>query len=403
MTGADLTMLSAFTGLGGLDLGLETAGYRSVGCIEINEVARRSLKANRPEWPILEPADIQVLARSLHTKQLGVEPGELSLLAGAPPCQPYSKAAMWSLTAWNGLADDRATPLHGFLALVDQFLPAAILVENVPGFARGRHSALPVVESALSAINQRHHTAYQLHHRVLHADHHGIPQKRQRAILLALRDGSEPPWPEPTHMAAPCRAWDALHDLEDAGDPPLMTGQWADLLPSIPEGQNYLWHTNRGGGQPLFGYRTRYWSFLLKLAKSEPAWTVPAQPGPANGPFHWDNRPLRTSEMLRLQTFPPDWTVEGTRRDQVRQVGNATPPLLAEHIGRALAASKHRDLGHDLRYGITHARDLPPPRSPTPVPTKYRHLIAEHPDHPGTGQGPKPRPQIRRRGGVDES
>src|SRR3546814_15139025 len=60
-------------------------------------------------------------------------------------------------------------------------------------------------------------------------------------------------------------------------------GKWADLLPSIPEGQNYLWHTERGGGIPLFGWRRRYWNFLLKLAKNKPSWTIQAQPGPATG------------------------------------------------------------------------------------------------------------------------
>lgn len=323
-------MLSAFTGLGGLDLGLEAAGYRSVGCIEVNDTARRSLKANRPEWPILDPGDVQVVAQTLRPRHLGLAPGELSLLSGAPPCQPYSKAAMWSLTAWNGLDDDRATPLHSFLNLADHFLPEAVLLENVPGFVKGRHSALSVIDHALNEINRRNGTSYKLHHEILQADHYGVPQRRQRAILIALRDGSAPPWPTPTHADPPCRAWDALHDLDDTSPAPRMTGKWADLLPSIPEGWNYLWHTNRGRGQPLFGYRTRYWSFLLKLAKAEPAWTVPAQPGPANGPFHWDNRPLRTSEMLRLQTFPAAWVVEGARRDQVVQVGNATPPLLGE-------------------------------------------------------------------------
>ena len=63
-------------------------------------------------------------------------------------------------------------------------------------------------------------------------------------------------------------------------------GKWVGLLPSIPEGKNYLWHTSRGGGLPLFGWRTRYWTFLLKLAKNRPSWTIQAQPGPAVGPFH---------------------------------------------------------------------------------------------------------------------
>ena len=84
-------------------------------------------------------------------------------------------------------------------------------------------------------------------------------------------------------------------------------GKWADLLPTIPEGQNYLWHTNRGGGSQLFGWRTRYWSFLLKLAKNLPSWTIQAHPGSSIGPFHWRNRKLSVPEMCRLQTFPTAW------------------------------------------------------------------------------------------------
>jgi DNA (cytosine-5)-methyltransferase 1 len=393
MSANRLTALSAFTGLGGLDLGLEAAGFRTVGCIEIDELARRSLKANRPEWPILEPSDVQIAAQSLRPGDLGLVEGDLGLLAGAPPCQPYSKAAMWNLKAWNGLEDHRATPLHGFLKLAETFLPAAILMENVPGFVRGRHSALEVIEQALTSINERRGTSYKLDHQILHADHYGVPQSRQRAILIALRDGTTPSWPAPTHLDAPCRTWDALHDLDEELTPaPRMTGKWADLLPSIPEGWNYLWHTNRGGGQPLFGYRTRYWSFLLKLAKAGSAWTIPAQPGPAIGPFHWDNRPLRTSEMLRLQTFPHSWIVEGDRREQVRQVGNATPPLLGELIGRTLVA---RTAGQQPptppTHGIVHAHPVPDPETPSDVPARYTHLIKEHPDHPGTGLGPNPR------------
>src|SRR4029079_12045835 len=131
--------------------------------------------------------------------------------------------------------------------------------------------------------------------------------------------------------------WDAIGCEEFSEPVAQATGKWADLLASIPEGKNYLWHTNRGGGHQLFGYRTRYWSFLLKLAKDEPSWTLPAHPGPATGPFHWDNRPLSVAEMLSLQSFPAAWRVEGERRaDHVTQIGNATPPLLAELLGRCV-------------------------------------------------------------------
>ena len=131
--------------------------------------------------------------------------------------------------------------------------------------------------------------------------------------------------------ANPCRealtAWDALADLPNV--PGLrLPGSWAELLPSIPEGGNYLYLTARGGGTELFGWRSRYWSFLLKLARDRPSWTLPASPGPSTGPFHWDNRPLTVRERLRLQGFPDDWQLCGSAHQQIKMSGNATPPPL---------------------------------------------------------------------------
>src|SRR5262249_20870024 len=122
----------------------------------------------------------------------------------------------------------------------------------------------------------------------------------------------------------------------DLSDDLEVRGKWAELLPSIPEGQNYLWHTSRGEGLPLFGWRRRYWNFLLKLAKDRPSWTIQAQPGPAVGPFHWKNRRLSTRELCRLQTFPDNVSIIGDRGSIQRQVGNAVPSLLAEVLARAI-------------------------------------------------------------------
>ena len=74
---------------------------------------------------------------------------------------------------------------------------------------------------------------------------------------------------EPYHVA-----WDAIGGLGPGNEDVRLKGKWADLLPSIPEGKNYLYHTDRMDGLPLFGWRRRYWSFLLKLAKDKPSWTI---------------------------------------------------------------------------------------------------------------------------------
>lgn len=391
MTVSPPKALSAFSGLGGLDLGLEAAGFEVIGCIEQDPVARRSLKLNRGEWRIIDPPDIAAAADALTTKELGLEPGELALLCGAPPCQPYSKAAMWANSAWAGFDDDRAKPLVSFLKLVETFLPRLVVMENVPGFVTGPRSVDWVVTEVLESINRHTGSKYRVSSAVLDAADYGVPQRRRRAIVVAIRDGLEMIWPAPTHAEEPVRAWDAIHDLSEE-EVPSAVGKWAQLLPSIPEGSNYLWHTSRGGGLPLFGYRTRYWSFLLKLARDQPSWTLPAQPGPSVGPFHWDNRPLTAAEALRLQSFPADWSVEGTRREQVRQIGNATPPLLAEVMGRALLSFVDREmLREPLTFEIARQATIPRATPPRAVPHQFRHLVGTHPDHPGAGAGPRPR------------
>jgi DNA (cytosine-5)-methyltransferase 1 len=168
-----------------------------------------------------------------------------------------------------------------------------------------------------------------------------------------------------------------------------MRGKWAALLPSIPEGENYLFHTDRGGGKPLFGWRRRYWSFLLKLAKNRPSWTIQAQPGPAIGPFHWENRRLSTRELCRLQTFPDNVCICGGRTSIQRQLGNAVPSLLAEVIAREIAVQL---LGK--RRVLAPPKLLPPDRSPAPpaerartVPRQFLELVGDHTPHPGTGLG----------------
>jgi DNA (cytosine-5)-methyltransferase 1 len=168
-----------------------------------------------------------------------------------------------------------------------------------------------------------------------------------------------------------------------------MTGKWAELLPSIPEGQNYLWHTDRGGGAPLFGWRRRYWSFLLKLAKDRPSWTIQAQPGPATGPFHWRNRKLSAQELGRLQTFPDGLIYECSRADVQRLVGNAVPSALAEalavEIRRQLLGSRRKNSALQL---LPPRRSAPPSPEPvTRVPRKYLALAGNHEAHPGTGKG----------------
>lgn len=386
-----LTLLSVFSGCGGLDLGLEHAGFLVVGCIENDPAARASLQANRPKWPLLMPAEINALARKIKPGDLGLRPRQLSMLAGAPPCQPFSKAAQWSANGRQGSRDRRSNCLTGFLKLVDIFLPKVFLIENVPGFVQGRTSCLQRIERALRRINQKRRCSYRLQWNLVDAADYGVPQHRARVILVAVRDGRAFNWPAATHRNSLVTAWDAFCSLPT---PPKVKPKegWLELLPTIPEGGNYIWHTRRGGGYPLFGYRTRFWSFLLKLSKERPSWTLSAQPGPYTGPFHWDNRALSYEEQLRLQSLPASWHVTGPHREILRQIGNATPSLLAEVIGGAIASQIF-----GRRRKIKPRLLIPRAGKPAPkaarrarLPSRYHELIGIHPDHAGTGRGPKP-------------
>lgn len=389
---SELPVLSVFSGIGGLDLGLEHAGFGSCGYLEIDEVARRSLHANRPGWVELTPNEVNAASESLRPSDLGLRRRELPLLAGAPPCQPFSMAAQWSHLARRGVHDERSDCLQGFFRLVDTFLPRVILMENVQGFASGRTSALHLIKRHLRRINRRNRVSYRLQCWIVDAADYGVPQRRRRAILIAERSGKAFQIPTATHAQAPVTAWEALSDLPSVSRDANDENSWLELLPSIPEGQNYLWHTRRGGGEPLFAYRSRFWSFLLKLAKNRPSWTLSAQPGPYAGPFHWTSRRLTATEMLRLQSFPSQWIVEGTTREQIKQIGNATPPVLAECIGRALIRQFFGVESHaECQLTVDRQRaPCPAPERVAPVPRKYLKMRGTWPDHPGTGLGPKP-------------
>ena len=371
-----------------MDLGLERAGFEPVACLEINAGARETLATNRPRWPLWGTGDVQLASSSLTPKELDLKPGQLDLLAGGPPCQPFSTAAQWSVSGRRGMADKRAGTLHALFDLANKFLPKFILVENVAGFTRGRTSALEVVQERSSILSRLSEHDYVVETRLINAADVGVPQNRIRSITVVRDVSFGWEWPTLTHVRQPMTAWDAIHDLADENGP-ASSGKWGELLPSIPEGANYQWLTSRGGGEELFGYRTRYWNFLLKLAKSRPSWTLSASPGPAAGPFHWENRPLSTRERMRLQSFPDDWNIEGDSVAATALVGNATPPLLAEVIGQQIA-TRLTGQATDTQPSLLRSRapEPPPPTPPAPVPLKYRGLIGVKGAHEGEGKGP---------------
>ncbi len=398
-------VISLFSGAGGIDYGLEAAGFETAVTLEIDKDCCESLRASRPHWHVIERSIFDVSTEEILAVS-NLKRRDVDLLVGGPPCQPFSKAGYWSRGDSLRLDDPRAHTLSAYIRVVEEALPRVFLLENVEGLAfAGKDEGLRLLLDQIDRINKRTKSNYQPVVQVLNAADYGVPQIRERVFVIAARDGTRFAFPEPrfrpsdgervsdpllrSHLPTYRTAWDALDGVAPAPDEDLQVrGKWGELLPSIPEGNNYLHHTDRGDGLPLFGWRRRYWSFLLKLAKNRPSWTIQAQPGPAIGPFHWKSRRLGVRELCRLQTFPDDVKISGSRTSQQRQLGNAVPSLVAEVLGREIARQL---LGIDSKSEL---RLLPPDRSPAPppeplapVPEKFRRLIGAHEPHPGTGKG----------------
>jgi DNA (cytosine-5)-methyltransferase 1 len=396
------TIISLYTGAGGLDYGFEAAGFKTRAAVEMDSDCCKTLRANR-RWAVLESSIHDVSTTEL-LSAAKLEPGDADMLIGGPPCQPFSKSGYWARGDSLRLDDPRAETLGAYMRVVEEAQPRAFLLENVEGMSySGKAEGVELLLEFVRQINARTGSKYRPTFRVLNAADYGVPQLRNRFFMIASRDGAEFEFPAPVYRPESDdpqlslderptyrTAWHAIGDVQPGEDEDLdVRGKWAELLPSIPEGNNYLWHTDRGGGLPLFGWRRRYWSFLLKLAKDRPSWTIQAQPGPAVGPFHWRSRRLSMRELCRLQTFPNDVVIHGDRNAIHRQVGNAVPSLLAETLAREIAIQL---LGRQRRK--TTPKLLSPNEGPMPAPEhvaavakQYRHLAGEHESHPGTGKG----------------
>lgn len=389
-------VISLYTGVGGLDFGFEAAGFSTAVANDLDDAACDVVEANRP-WRVLRGRINGYSSRAI-LKAAGLRVGDADALIGGPPCQPFSKSSYWVTGDARRLDDPRADTLESYLRVLRDTLPRTFLLENVGGLMfKGKAEGLDFLLRGIEEINRQRKTKYSVSVAKLNAANFGVPQLRERVFLVGDREGGEFRFPSPTHSAEPNdgleplrTAWDAIGDLPlDPRDPSLTVGgKWAALLPSIPEGENYLHHTARGGGLPLFGWRTRYWSFLLKLAKDQPSWTIQAQPGSAIGPFHWRNRKLSAAELCRLQTFPDGLRFDCSRTEIQRLLGNAVPSLLAEVLAREM---RKQLLGSPCRDGL---KLLPRARRPVPraepvrgVPPQYHALQGEHEEHPGEGLG----------------
>lgn len=335
--------ISLFSGCGGLDLGLHEAGFRTVLASDLEQLCAETWRRNFPATPFLG-GRIGALTRADVADALGGSIGEIDLVAGGPPCPPFSKSRFYRKDKPRALDDPNGwETINGYLRMLDWVRPRAFILENVKGLAYKVHAgALETI------ISRAENLGYKVSTDVLNAANFGVPQIRERCFVVGALDGNVE-LPSPTHSSDPqssllpwVTAGAVLADLdteENASDEGHFAGgQHHDLLRQIPPGDNYLYFTEkRGHPSPRFKWRGRYWSFLLKLSPDMPSWTIQARRSNNMGPFHWQNRILRISEIKRLQTFPDSFDVAGTIEQQWRQIGNAVPPMLAASVGRSVA------------------------------------------------------------------
>src|SRR5262249_33859450 len=152
----------------------------------------------------------------------------------------------------------RAKTLTAMMDSVEHFLPEVVLIENVGGLAAGRGSGASYVKRRLDIVNRAAGTLYRPVTFMLNALNYGVPQARERLFIIATRSGHKIVPPAPSYFSPELESdtdarwrtcWDAIGDLTvESGERELLKlgGKWAELLPSIPEGSNYLWHTDRG-------------------------------------------------------------------------------------------------------------------------------------------------------------
>lgn len=365
---ARMPVIDLFAGAGGLSIGAFEAGCEVRACVELDSVACKTLRANEQYHGKVLEADVSQITGLDLRDAAGLRVGDPLIVVGGAPCQPFSKAAYWvedgeesryrrSRAAGVAMerppaptqarADARRTLVEEFWRLIFESNADGFVFENVPSIKHPRNK--PVLDGFRSAAEA---AGYKVTQVTANAAEHGVAQTRERVFLLGSKR-SEPVGPEATHSLKgelgrkpAVTAGEALEgfDRDQFFEPEeLVSGRWAEHLKTVPPGWNYKAHTAWAGHpDPTFLTETRFWNFLLKLSPDRPSWTIAASPGPWTGPFHWTSRRLRTVEMAALQGFPENYILIGSRRERVRQMGNAVPPPLARRMVEAVLATVDR-------------------------------------------------------------
>lgn len=359
-----------FSGAGGLSLGLEAAGYRVVLGIdsdrEATETHRHHFGGMTVAWDLGDPERVNRVGELV--RDAGVE-----LLAGGPPCQPFSRAGRSKirhriLDGFPDPSEERRHLWRSFLEVVKIAKPAAVLMENVPDMVLDKDMFI-----LRTMVHELESLGYAVEERVVDTSKYGVPQFRHRLILVALRDRTAFTWPQP--LPDQVTVWNAISDL------PSVKGGWrpeggaegwapykaphtafqrrmregvgddkADRVydhitrPVRPDDEIAFQHmTEKTLYSDLPEHLRRYRADIFddkykRLNENNLSRTITAHIAKDG---YWyihprDNRTLTVREAARLQTFPDRYRFAGPPSAAFRQIGNAVPPFLGEQLGIAI-------------------------------------------------------------------
>lgn len=337
--------LSLFSGGGGLDIAFHDAGFNVTHMIEIDSRYVETLSHNAKEGKRLERAE----AVCINIKDFN-PPDDLHVdfIIGGPPCQTFSAAGRRAAGV-SGLDDPRGNLFQEYVRIVEKLQPKGFLFENVYGIlgAQGGKPWKSIVKAFESA-------GYKISFRILDAADYGVPQQRERLIIVGTRNDHFA-FPNPTHGPDSLNQHPyytsglAVQGVKGTKSEPVR-GRYGHLLRDIPPGLNYSFYTEKmGHPSPIFSWRSKFSDLLYKADPDMPVRTIKAQGGQYTGPFHWENRPFSIEELKRLQTFPDDYDVIGGRQVAIQQIGNSVPP----QFGRILAiAILHQVFGVPFPFDI---------------------------------------------------
>jgi DNA (cytosine-5)-methyltransferase 1 len=326
-----INVVSIFSGAGGLDIGFRDTGFHIASHLEIEEDFCTTLEMNSVYY---DDADI------INTDIRQYIPNNIQcdFIIGGPPCQTFSAAGRRAAGV-QGIEDNRGTLFEEYIRLLKHYQPKGFLFENVYGITGAQSGkAWDLIKSEFT------NAGYTISYRILNTADYGVPQFRERMIVIGIRNGIFK-FPRPTHGPDSLiqrdyyTAQQALLNVSVDEDITKLkvNGQHGYLLNDIPPGMNYSFYTAKlGHPQPIFAWRSKFSDYLYKAAPDKPVRTIKAQAGQYTGPLHWENRYLAINEFKRLQTFPDFYQMYGSRQKILQQIGNSVPPQFARMLALSI-------------------------------------------------------------------